>query len=122
MPDQLRERVIEMLDAAVPRMQQDLLLAGSMRTQLPADLRADMVRVFAQVLARAVQTADSTELATFTESLMWEARKLGVPARTFVRWVDRYQIITEAMMTAAEWSIVQPHLAEARSRAIRLQN
>lgn len=122
MPAQIRDKAIDALYAAVPEIQRDFLMSGPLRTLLPADIRADVVHVFTQVLCRAIKEQDGEELASFVENVVWESRKMGVAPRLFITWIDHYAVTVRGLLDDEGWNVTEPMLALARQRIQRLQN
>jgi hypothetical protein len=122
MPAQVVEKAIDVLYAAVPRIQHDFLMRGPLRSLLPADIRAEIVYVFTQVLCRALETQEDDELSSFIEKIVWESRKLGVAPHLFLAWIDHYSRTVRGLLEDDGWTVTEPMLALARQRIERLQN
>jgi len=123
MPSHVHYQVADVLDAAVPRMQQEFLMSGPLIGRLPADIRADIVRVFTQVLCRAIKDSDDgSEIGRFIENVVWESRKLGVAPSLFLTWIDHYSSTVRGLLDDEGWSVTEPMLAVARRHVERLHN
>lgn len=122
MPEGSLSRLIARLDAAVPRLQREFLLHGPLRNSFPADIRSDLVRVFTQVLTRAIDGGSAEELTTFIEAVIWEARKAGVQPAAFRGWIDRYEAVVETLLDPTDRAQLAPYLQVVRDSAARLQN
>lgn len=97
-------------------------MRGPLRGFLPADLRADIIRVFTQVLCRAIRASDGAELGQFVDSVVWEAHKLGVSPLIFLEWIDQYTKQTRELLEDKQWTVAEPVLGIARQHIERLQN
>jgi hypothetical protein len=97
-------------------------MTGPLRGALPTELRAEIIRVFTQVLSRAVVTGDGGELGRFVDTIVWEAHKIGVAPRQFDAWIRRYAGTVRRLLDDQEWSMTEPMLATAREHIERLQN
>ena len=122
MPTDVHSRTCSALQSAIPEMQRDFLMAGPLRGSLPADIRADIVRVFTQVLCRAIKSGDGTELGAFVDSVVWEARKMGAPPVLFVTWLDKYCDLARTVLDDGGWVLTEPMLRKVRVHIERLQN
>lgn len=120
MPAYARDPIVATLDGAVPELQRQFIIDGPLRNVLPADIRADIVRVFTQVLCRAIKDGDGEELGDFVDSVVWESRKLGVSPDLYLRWIDRYGKQVQEMLRDSEWKVVEPMIDMARGRIVRL--
>lgn len=116
--DALRAKLTE----AVPRLQRDFLLYGPLQGTFPADIRSDLVRVFTQVLARALTDGSARELVSFVEAVVWEARKAGVQPSAFNGWFARYESTVHGLLSPDEWRKIAPYLQVVQESARRLQN
>lgn len=123
MSSHARDQVAHTLEAVVPRMQQDFLIHGPLQGRVPADIRADIVRVFTQILSHTIKKGgDDGELGRFIENIVWESRKLGVAPELFVAWIDRYAATMRGLLDDDGWHLTEPLLAVARGHVERLQN
>lgn len=122
MPTDVHSKTCSALQAAIPEMQRDFLMAGPLRGALPADIRADIARVFTQVLCRAIKRGDGAELGAFVDSVVWEARKLGVPPALFAGWLQQYGVLAREILDDGGWVLAEPMLQKVREHIERLQN